>query len=54
MLFAVLYHLTGEEKYKQFVLGEGGTGESLLTVSTSGDWPANSYWLLFQPPRKGR
>jgi len=49
-LFAVLYHLTGEAKYKRTVLGEGD-GQSLLTVSTWGDFPASAHWLLHQPPR---
>jgi len=49
-LFAVLYHLTGEAKYKKAVLGEG-TGDSLLTVATSGDFPATAHWLLNQPPK---
>jgi len=51
-LFSVLYHLTGEEKYKKAVLGEG-TGAGLLVVNTSGDFPATAHWLLHQPP-KGR
>jgi hypothetical protein len=48
-LFAVLYHLTGEEQYKQAVLG-GGEGEGLLSVG--GYFPACDHWLLSQPPRK--
>ncbi len=46
-LFTVLYHLTGEERYKKAVLGEG-TGENLLRVG--GYWPACDYWLLHQSP----
>ena len=49
-LFSVLYHLTGENRYKQAVLGEDD-GRSLLTVSTSGDFPATAHWLLGQPPQ---
>jgi hypothetical protein len=52
-LFAVLYHLTGEQKYKDAVLkATGGTGDRLLVVDTSGDFPATAYWLIHQPPRK--
>ena len=50
-LFAVLYHMTGEPKYKQLVLrGDGGDG--LLRVATAGDFPATAHWLLSQPPKK--
>jgi hypothetical protein len=49
-LYAVLYHLTGDRQYRKAVLGEG-TGESLLTVNTSGDFPATAHWLLHQPPK---
>ena len=45
-LFAVLYHLTGEEQYKQAVLGEG---KGLLSVG--GYFPACDHWLLHQPPK---
>ena len=52
-LFAVLYHLTGEESYKQALLKKtGGAGESLLAVSASGDFPATAHWLINQPPVK--
>jgi hypothetical protein len=47
-LFAVLYHLTGEEQYKQAVLGEG-EGGGLLSVG--GYYPACDHWLLHQPPK---
>jgi hypothetical protein len=49
-LFAVCYHLTGDEKYKKAVLGEG-RGESLLKVCTLGDFPATAHWLLHQKPK---
>ena len=49
-LYAVLYHLTGEEKYKSLVLrGDGGAG--MLRVVSNGDFPATAHWLLHQPPR---
>jgi len=52
-LFAVLYHLTGEGKYKEAILKKtGGTGAKLLTVNTNGDFPATAHWLIHQPPRK--
>ena len=51
-LFSVLYHLTGDKKYKEPLLGED-EGASLLTAGTSGDWPATAHWLVRQPP-KGR
>ena len=47
-LFAVLYHLTGEEQYRETVLG-GGQGEGLLSVG--GYYPACDHWLLHQPPK---
>jgi len=53
-LLAVLYHLTGEEQYRTMVLGTGA-GESLLKVSTSGDFPATAHWLLHRlPPLKSQ
>ncbi|MCG3181956.1 MAG: hypothetical protein BIFFINMI_04402 [Phycisphaerae bacterium] len=48
-LFAVLYHLTGDEKYKKLVLGDDD-GAKLLTVG--GYYPACDHWLLHQPPAK--
>jgi hypothetical protein len=49
-LYAVLYHLTGEAKYKDALLKKtSGTGDSLLTVNTSGDFPATAHWLLNTP-----
>ena len=50
-LFAALWHMTGEEKYKKAVLGEGA-GDSLSVLATNGDFPATALWLLNQPPRK--
>jgi hypothetical protein len=52
-LFAVLYHLTGEGKYKEAILKKSGeTGGKLLTVNTNGDFPATAHWLINRPPRK--
>jgi PcRGLX-like protein central beta sandwich domain len=48
-LFAVLYHLTGEAKYKKLLLGEGNGGKML---STGGYYTVCDHWLLNQPPRK--
>jgi len=47
-LFAVLYHLTGEERYKALVLGNTD-GARLLGVG--GYFPACDHWLLHQPPK---
>ncbi|MGQ9662714.1 MAG: hypothetical protein ACUVWX_10335, partial [Kiritimatiellia bacterium] len=52
-LFAVLWHLTGEEKYKNAVLNKTAGGERLLVVNTDGDFPATAHWLISHPP-KGR
>jgi hypothetical protein len=47
-LFAVLYHLTGEEKYRE-PLVKALSGDGLLTV---GDYfTASDHWLLNQPPK---
>ncbi|MDD4891302.1 MAG: hypothetical protein PHU85_15380, partial [Phycisphaerae bacterium] len=51
MLFAVLYHLTGEEQYKDAVMKATNGGKSLLKVYTDGDFPATAHWLLNQPPK---
>ena len=48
-LFAVLYHLTGEQKYKD-PLADALTGDGLLSVG--GYFPASDHWLLSQPPRE--
>ncbi len=50
-LFSVLYHLTGEQKYKKLVFRDG-TGEGLLVPWSTGDYPATAHWLLNQPPKK--
>ena len=50
-LHAVLYHLTGDEKYKKEGLGPDG-GERLKDVFASMKQPACAHWLLQQPPRK--
>jgi hypothetical protein len=47
-LYAVLYHLTGDAKYKAAVFGEG-TGGGLLSVD--GYYTPSDHWLLNQPPR---
>jgi hypothetical protein len=47
-LFAVLYHLTGEQAYRTAVLGDGD-GADLLRVG--GYFPACDHWLLHQPPQ---
>jgi hypothetical protein len=47
-LFAVLYHLTGEVKYKE-PLAAAIQGDGLLTAG--GYFPASDHWLLTQPPR---
>ena len=49
-LFAVLYHLTGDQSYRDIALGKD-EGRSLLEVTTWGDFPPASHWLLHQPPR---
>ena len=46
-LFAVLYHLTGEENYKK-PLEKYLEGDSLL--SSGGYFPASDHWLLTHPP----
>jgi hypothetical protein len=50
-LFAVLYRLTGEEKYKE-PLAKALGGDGLLSVG--GYFPASDHWLLHQPqiPRR--
>jgi len=49
-LYAVLYHLTGEEKYKKLVLGDDD-GAGLLSVGGQGDFPAAAHWLVTHPPK---
>jgi hypothetical protein len=48
-LFAALYHLTGEAKYKENILK--GVNEADL-ASLDRYWPACDLWLLRQPPAK--
>lgn len=48
-LFAVLYHLTGEESYKTALTSTGKTNQ-LLRVT--GYFPACDHWLINLPPRK--
>ena len=49
-LHAVLYHLTGDEKYKKLVLGEGD-GEGLRKVTAGMRLPGCAHWLVNQPPK---
>jgi hypothetical protein len=48
-LLAVLYHLTGDERYKDLVLGPDGKGRQSLGVG--GYLYGCDDWLLRQPPR---
>ena len=50
-LFAVLYHLTGEQKYKD-PLVDAIKGDAMLSVG--GYFPASDHWLLTQPPKQGK
>ncbi|HOX06998.1 MAG TPA: hypothetical protein PK280_11400 [Planctomycetota bacterium] len=52
-LFAVLYHLTGEQKYKDWVLKKTYDGNRLLRADLGEDFyfPPTSHWLLNQPPK---
>ena len=50
-LFAVLYHLTGDEKYKK-PLEKYLEGDALL--SSGGYFPASDHWLLTHPPKAKR
>ena len=49
-LNAVLYHFTGDDKYKKEGLGTDG-GERLKVVTAGMKLPACAHWLLHQPPR---
>ncbi|MHC4917111.1 MAG: exo-rhamnogalacturonan lyase family protein, partial [Planctomycetota bacterium] len=49
-LGAVLYHLTGDEKYKQRVLGDD-KGARLVRVYGGMCQPSNAHWLLMQEPK---
>jgi len=48
-LFAALYHLTGDEKYRRLLLGDGD-GSKMLSVG--GYWRTCDHWLLYHPPRR--
>jgi PcRGLX-like protein central beta sandwich domain len=50
-VWAVLYHLTGDEKYKQGLLGED-EGARLNRVYGGMCQPAGALWLVRQPPKK--
>jgi hypothetical protein len=51
-LFAVLYHLTGDAKYKDTLMRKSGDGRKLLVAHSDGDFPATAHWLINQPPKK--
>jgi hypothetical protein len=50
-LFAVLYHLTGDAKYKDAVMRKSDGGRKLLVAHDNGDFPATAHWLINQPPK---
>jgi hypothetical protein len=52
-LFAILYHLTGEQKYKEAVIEKTQDGAKLLHFTVGDDTflPPASHWLLTQAPR---
>jgi len=50
-LFAVLYHLTGDAKYRDAVMRKSDGGSKLLVAHDNGDFPATAHWLINQPPR---
>ena len=52
-LFAVLYHLTGEQKYKDWVMAKTYDGNKLLCADLAEDlyFPPTAHWLLNQPPK---
>jgi len=48
-LWAVLYHLTGDETYKTKLLGQD-KGAGLLIAGNNDGWPAAAHWLVNQTP----
>ncbi len=52
-LFAVLYHLTGQEHYRDVVIKPGG-GQRLLTAGGGSYFLPSDHWLLTQPPKAGK
>jgi len=48
-LWAVLYHLTGDETYKTKLLGKDN-GDGLLIAGNNDGWPAAAHWLVNQRP----
>jgi len=48
-LWAVLYHLTGDESYKTKLLGKDN-GAGLLIAGNNDGWPAAAHWLVNQRP----
>jgi hypothetical protein len=51
-LFAVLYHMTGDGKYKDAVMKASNNGQKLLRAfDRGGDFPMTAHWLLMQPPK---
>ncbi|HOX05486.1 MAG TPA: hypothetical protein PK280_03710, partial [Planctomycetota bacterium] len=50
-LFAVLYHLTGDQKYKDAVMRKTNDGKKLLVVHDNDGFLPAAAWLLNQPPK---
>ena len=53
-LFAVLYHLTGEGKYKDAAMRKTGDGRKLLVVHDNDGFLPAAAWLLKEPPKGGK
>lgn len=51
-LFAILYHLTGEVRYKEALLKKTDNGRTLLVAHDNGDFPATTHALLEMAPAK--
>jgi hypothetical protein len=53
-VFAVLYHLTGEQKYKDWVMAKTYDGNRLLRAELAEDlyFPPTAHWLINQPPKQ--
>ena len=49
-LFAVIYHLTGDEHYKDAVIKPGG-GQKYLTASGGSYFLPSDHWLMSHPPK---
>jgi len=50
-LLAVLYHLTGDAKYKDVVMRKTGDGRKLLSANGPDYFLPSDHWLLTHPPR---